>query len=98
MSSGPLSAGLREELITQALDELLRAIESSRVERRELEDAEARPLLAKHLAALTAEWLSTSGESDQAALVNRLAEQLGAELFERYALRPSGRAVDRDPA
>ena len=87
MSSDPLSAGLREELITQALDKLLRSIEGGRVERRELEHAEARPFLTKHLAALTAEWLSTSGEPDRAALVNQLAEQLGVELAERYALR-----------
>ena len=88
MSSDPVSAGLREELITRALDELLAAIGGGRVERRELEAAEARPFLAKHLAALTAEWLATSSDPDQAALVNQLAEHLGPEFLERYALRP----------
>ena len=88
MTSDPVSAGLREELITRALDELLVAIGDGRVERRELETAEARPFLAKHLAALTAEWLATSSDPDQAALVNQLAEHLGPELLERYALRP----------
>ncbi len=88
MSSDAVSAGLREELITRALDSLLGTIDRSRVERRELETAEARPFLAKHLAALTAEWLATSSDADQAALVNRLAGHLGPELLERYALRP----------
>jgi superfamily II DNA or RNA helicase/HKD family nuclease len=88
MTSDPVSAGLREELVTRALDELLVATGSGRVERRELETAEARPFLAKHLAALTAEWLATSSDPDQAALVNHLAEHLGPELLERYALHP----------
>ena len=88
MTSDPVSAGLREELIARALDELLVAIDDGRVERRELETAEARPFLAKHLAALTAEWLATSSDPDQTALVNQLAEHLGPELLERYALRP----------
>ena len=87
MSSDPVDAGLREELITTALDALLVKI-GGRVERRELDTAEARPFLNKHLAALTAEWLATNGDADHAALVNRLAKHLGPELLERYELRP----------
>ena len=80
MSSDPLSPGLREELITRVLHETLAAIDAGRVERRELEQAEARPYLAKHLAALTAEWLATNATPDRAALVNQLAEQLGGSI------------------
>ena len=88
MSSDPVDAGLREELITTALDALLAEIDGSRIERRELESAEARPFLTKHLAALTAEWLATNGDADHAAVVNRLAKHLGPELLARYELRP----------
>lgn len=86
MTSDPLDSGLREELVTTALEARLRAIDAKRVERRALDVAESRAFVIRQAEALVAEWLRTTSDSDPATLTNQLATNLGAELLARYEL------------
>ena len=86
MTLDPLSPGLREELVTAALEAQLDTIDPKRVERRALDVAEARAFVIRQAEALVAEWLRTTSRPDPATLSNRLAEHLGPELLARYEL------------
>lgn len=81
-----LTSGLREELITVALQRQLEVVAAARLERRVLPAAELEPLLAKHARSLVSEWLRTREVEDAPGAVNALAEELGQELKERYEL------------
>jgi superfamily II DNA or RNA helicase len=86
MTSDPLDPGLREELVTTALQAQLKAMDAKRVERRALDVAESRAFVIRQAEALVAEWLRTTSDSDPATLTNQLATNLGAELLARYEL------------
>jgi superfamily II DNA or RNA helicase/HKD family nuclease len=86
MTSDPLDPGLREELVTTALEARLHAIDAKRVERRALDVAESRAFVIRQAEALVAEWLRTTSDPDPATLTNQLAANLGAELLARYEL------------
>ena len=90
MTSDPLDPGLREELVTTALQARLKAIDATRVERRTLDVAESRAFVIRQAEALVSEWLRTASDSDPATLTNQLATNLGAGLLARYELRHSG--------
>jgi hypothetical protein len=86
MTSDPLDPGLREELVTTALQARLKAIDAKRVERRALDVAESRAFAIRQAEALVAEWLRTTSDPDPATLTNQLATNLGTELLARYEL------------
>ena len=86
MTLDALSPGLREELVTAALEAQLDTIDPKRVERRALDVAEARAFVIRQAEALVAEWIRTTSRPDPATLSNRLAEHLGEELLARYEL------------
>jgi superfamily II DNA or RNA helicase/HKD family nuclease len=86
MTSDPLDPGLREELVTTALEVRLKAIDAKRVERRVLDVAESRAFVLRQAEALVAEWLRTTSAPDPATLANQLAANLGAELLARYEI------------
>jgi superfamily II DNA or RNA helicase/HKD family nuclease len=86
MTSNPLDPGLREELVTTALQARLKAIDAKQVERRALDVAESRAFVIRQAEALVAEWLWTTSDPDPATLTNQLATNLGAELLARYEL------------
>ena len=86
MTTDPLSPGLREELITTALQARLKAIDAKRVEQRALDVAESRAFVIRQAEALVAEWLRTTSDPDPATLTNQLAKSLGADLLTRYEL------------
>lgn len=86
MDGHALTSGLREELITVALQRQLEVVAAARLERRVLPAAELEPLLAKHARSLVSEWLRTREVEDAPGAVNALAEELGQELKERYEL------------
>jgi hypothetical protein len=86
MTSDPLDPGLREELVTTALQARLKAIDARRVERRALDVAESRAFVIRQAEALVAEWLRTTSDPDPATLANQLATNLGTELLARYEL------------
>ena len=86
MTSDPLDPGLREELVTTALQARLKAIDAKRVERRALDVAESRAFVIRQAEALVAEWLRTTSDPDPATLTNQLATNLGTELLARYEL------------
>ncbi len=86
MTLDPLSPGLREELVTAALEAQLDTIDPKRVERRALDVAEARAFVIRQAEALVAEWIRTTSRPDPATLSNRLAEHLGPELLAPYEL------------
>ncbi len=86
MTSDPLDPGLREELVTTALQARLKAIDATRVERRTLDVAESRAFVIRQAEALVSEWLRTTSDPDPATLTNQLATNLGAELLARYEL------------
>jgi superfamily II DNA or RNA helicase/HKD family nuclease len=86
MTFDPVEPGLREELVTTALQARLMAIDATRVKRRALDVAEARAFVIRQAESLVAEWLRTTSEPDPATLTNQLAADLGAELLARYEL------------
>ena len=82
----PLNPGLREELVTTALESRLKGVDPGRVEHRLLDGAEARAFVIRQAEALVSEWLRTTAKPDPATLTNQLAEYLGADLLARYEL------------
>jgi hypothetical protein len=81
-----LTPGLREELITVALQRQLEVVSADRVERRVLSGAELDSLLLRHARAIVSEWLRSRSAEEAARGANELAEELGHELKERYEL------------
>jgi len=81
-----LTPGLREELITVALQRQLEVVSAERVERRVLSGAELEPLLLRHARALVSEWLRSRSAEETPSAANELAEELGQELKQRYEL------------
>jgi len=87
MGDDALTPGLREELITHQLDTLLEGMpDADRAKRRRLDPAEVHPLALRHAMHMVGEWLRQDSERDPSALVNKLADLLGQDLLERYAL------------
>ncbi len=78
-----LVPGLREELITDALERHLGELDPAQVERSTLSPEELQPLALRHATKMVDEWLRVAKSdpgSDEAALVNELAEKLVVEL------------------
>ena len=85
MDEDALTPGLREELITVALQRQLEVVSAARVERRVLPASELEPLLLRHARAPSRSGSDRDGRG-RARRDKELAEELGQELMERYEL------------
>jgi len=95
-SGPPLEPGLYESLITEALEERLKAARTAGqvADRTKLDPAEAPSTLANHLAGLLEERLATVEDGERIEVANAVIEFIDAHLAQP-GQRPATRADDR---
>jgi hypothetical protein len=83
------ASGAYEHLVTDALDEDLRAVGADLISRRPLDPADAHETLARHIAALTRRALRSAGGTTDTEIVARQVEMANRVANAIAAIAPS---------